>query len=95
MGPVERERAIEDEQRRARQLRALVDLTRSILIQEPMSRREAEDLVALTRAQALRLFPDGADTFDLVLAPRFRRVIDEFLRPRPARVLPFRRRRGR
>jgi hypothetical protein len=28
--------------------------------------------------------------FDLVLAPRFARILDEFCRPPSARVLPFR-----
>jgi len=93
--PAERELAIEDEQRRGRELRVLVDLTRSLLIQQPMSRRQAEALVARTRAQALCLFPDGASTFDLVLAPRFRRVIEEFVPPDRGRVVSCRSRWGR
>ena len=45
----------------------------------------------LARGQALELFPGRSDVFDLVLAPRFRRILDEFC-PRPGgRVLPFRR----
>jgi len=93
--PAERELAIEDERRRGRELRALVDLTRSLLIQQPMSRRQAEALVLRTRARALRLFPDGAATFDLVLLPRFRRVIEEFVPPDRGRVVSHRGGQGR
>jgi hypothetical protein len=46
--------------------------------------------VAGVRRRSLALFPDKAHVFDLVLAPRFRRIIDEVLPPAPEpRVLPF------
>jgi hypothetical protein len=55
-----------------------------------MSRTEAEDLVAGVRRQALELFPGKEETFDLVLAPRFARLMDEFAgQLHRARVLPF------
>jgi hypothetical protein len=62
------------------------------IAQGSLSRGEAEDLVAATRRRALRLFPDKGETFDLILAPRFARLVAEFtVAPRPpARVLPFR-----
>jgi hypothetical protein len=88
-----RDAAIAEERRRLHQLRTLVDLTRNLLVQERMTRAEAETLVARTRRQALALFPDGASTFDLVLAPRFRRLMDEFVGPPQAKVLSFERRR--
>jgi hypothetical protein len=31
----------------------------------------------VARRQALELFPGKADVFDLVLAPRFQRILDE------------------
>ena len=37
----------------------------------------------------LALFPDKEATYELILAPRFRRLIAEFTRE-SARVLPFR-----
>jgi hypothetical protein len=50
------------------------------------------------RGRAEALFPGKGHVFDLVLAPRFQRIIDEVSPvPPPARVLPFRggsRRRG-
>jgi hypothetical protein len=84
--------ALAEEARRARQLRMIVDLTSSLLMQARLSREEAENLVAAARCRALELFPDKGDTYDLILAPRFARLIDEFVGPaNGARVLPFRR----
>jgi hypothetical protein len=79
-----------DETRRLRVLRTVVDLTTSVLAQGRMTRPEAEALVAATRRQALELFPDKGTTYDLILAPRFARLMDEFVGPRTDNVLPFR-----
>jgi len=59
-----------------------------------MTHEEAERLVAATRRRVLDLFPDKQRTFDLVLAPRFARLMEEFATPRrsPGKVLPFRKR---
>jgi hypothetical protein len=83
--------AIAEEQKRARQLRTAVDTACALIRQGQLTRPEGERLMRITRARALELFPDKAETFDLVLAPRFHRLLDEFTRP-TARVLPFRRR---
>jgi hypothetical protein len=86
--------ALAEERRRVRELRTRVDLACAVLQQERMSRAEAEELVAGLRRRALELFPDKGHVFDLVLAPRLQRIIDEvFPVPPPARVLPFRGRR--
>jgi len=61
-------------------------------MQSAMTRREAESLVATVRERILHLFPDGEQTYELVYAPRFRRLIEEFARtePRPRGVvIPF------
>ena len=82
-----------EEGRRGRQLRMIVDLTSSVIMQAVIDHAEAEALVAETRRRALELFPGKEDTFDLILAPRFARLIREFLGPAPPpNVLPFRRR---
>jgi len=87
----EEEAAIAEERRRVRQLRAVVDLTTSVLRQAPLTRKEAVRLADASRKRALELFPDKGSTFDLVIAPRLRRIIDErFGTSRGARVLPFR-----
>ncbi len=87
--------AIAEEQRRLDRLRRMVDVTCSLLRQASMPRREAETLVAQTRREALALFPDKAEVFDLVLAPRFRRILDERWPSPRGRVLPFDRERLR
>lgn len=88
------EAELADEQRRLRELRTVVDLAASVIAQGHLGRGEAERLVAAARERALRLFPDKAATFDLILAPRFARLVAEFgggPGPAAARVLPFRR----
>ena len=93
--------AVAAEARRARQLRMVVDLTSAVLVQGRLSRVEAEDLVAATRRRALELFPGKEATFELILAPRFARLMAEFVGPaepgpppppESGRVLPFRHR---
>jgi len=70
--------AVAEEQRRADRLRRTVDVACAVLRQGRLSRAEAEAVVTLARDEALSLFPGKADVFDLVLAPRFRRILDEF-----------------
>jgi hypothetical protein len=70
--------AIAEEQARADRLRRTVDVACAVLRQARLPRPEAEALVADTRRRALQLFPGKEDVFDLVLAPRFRRILDEF-----------------
>jgi hypothetical protein len=96
--------ALAEEQARADRLRRTVDVACAVLRQGRLPRAEAEALVADTRRRALALFPGKEDVFDLVLAPRFRRIVEEFTRGTPAsarpegsdqnrgKVLPFRRR---
>jgi hypothetical protein len=90
----DRARAVAEESRRLRELRATVDLAAAVLAQGGLTRAEAEDLVAATRRRALALFPDKAATYDLILAPRFARLMDEYARP-AGKVLPFARSRPR
>jgi len=70
-----------DEQQRMRRLRVLVDIATVAVQGYPLSRSEAEDVVETLRGQVLRLFPDKADTFDLIYGRRFRRLIDERFGP--------------
>lgn len=77
----------------------VVDLAVAVLVQGRLTRSEAEELVAATRHQALELFPGKEETFELILAPCFARLMDEFAGPAAppsgpseTRVLPFRRR---
>jgi hypothetical protein len=81
-----------DEARRALKVRHIVDIATSLIQQSRFSRTDAEILVRHVRDGILRLFPDGTETYEVVYAPRFRRLIDEFAAPveRPGVVLPFR-----
>lgn len=84
------EAEIAEEERRLRQLRMTVDLTCCVLMQGRLTRGEAEELIAAARRRTLQLFPDKEETYELLLAPRFRRLVEEFVAPR-GRVLAFRR----
>ena len=76
---MERE-ALVDEEKRMRRLRWLVDLNQAILMQADLTLREAFDIIKNTRQAALALFPDKGNVFDLVYAPRFKRIIrDRFV----------------
>jgi hypothetical protein len=70
--------AVAEEARRLRQLRMVVDLTCNVLMQGRLSPEEAADLVAAARHRALELFPDKEATYELILAPRFARLVREF-----------------
>lgn len=59
------------------QLRLLVDLTTYRLRYASHSRPEALALIERTREQILALFPDKDAVFDLVLRPRFLRILNE------------------
>jgi hypothetical protein len=80
----------DDERRRLRQLKMVVDLTANVLAQGRMTRAEGEALVAAARKRVLELFPDKAETYELILAPRFARLLEEFAEPPPpGNVVPF------
>jgi hypothetical protein len=67
-----------DEHRRARKVRHIVDISTSLIRQGSMTREEAESLVRFARERILALFPDGQQTYEIVYAHRFRRLIDEY-----------------
>jgi len=43
----------------------------------PLTRKEANALIERTRAEILELFPGKGEVFDLVLRPRFLRILNE------------------
>ncbi len=71
------ERELNDENRRMKRLRFLVDLTTAVLMQADLSVSEAVELVEDTRKAVLQLFPGKDDVYELIYAPRFRRIIAE------------------
>jgi hypothetical protein len=68
---------IQAEARKVRRLQVVVDLVANVIRQSEMPLDEASELVAATRRFALNLFPDKAQTYDLIYQPRFRRLLIE------------------
>jgi hypothetical protein len=70
--------AIREEHRRIRRLRFVVDLTASILAQNPdLTIAEAEELIQRAERAAVALFPGSEPQFDLLIRPRLSRIVDE------------------
>jgi hypothetical protein len=76
LAPEDMPEAILDERWRIRRLRATVDLAAAAL-REESDPIEANRMIRATRRTVLNLFPGSQDTFDLILAPRFRRILME------------------
>lgn len=70
-------RDIREEQVRMTRLRLRVDLTAYRLKYSSLSLVAAYELIERTREEILDLFPDKDDVFDLVLRPRFLRIVNE------------------
>jgi hypothetical protein len=79
--PVASREQLADEARRAQKVRQVVDIATNLIMQSSMTRRDAESLVAAVRERILALFPGGDETYELIYAPRFRRLLDEFAAP--------------
>ena len=66
---------IEEEERRVKTLRLLVDFSLAYLAQTKIPLEEAQAVVAGVKKQALHLFPEKEKTFDLIYLPRFQRML--------------------
>ena len=75
--------ALREEEKKMRMLRFVVDLNQAILMQQgDLTLHEAFKIMRDTKQAALNLFPGKESTFELIYAPRFRRIIKErFLIP--------------
>ena len=71
---------LDEENKKIRHLRLMVDLTAATLRTGNLSTVEMLDLVKNTKRFALYLFPDKEQTFDLIYKPRFERIINERLK---------------
>jgi hypothetical protein len=67
---------VQEERRRARKAQYLVDIATQMIEQGALARGEAEQLVARVKSTVLRLFPEGAETWDVLYARRFARLIE-------------------
>ena len=68
---------IRDEQIRMTRLRVLVDVTVQLLAQAPLSRNDTLQVIDYVRDRVLELCPGKGDVFDMVLRPRFLRILNE------------------
>lgn len=66
---------IDDESRRIRRLRILVNLTIQSIAGGDLSAEEAAGMIAATRRVALEMFPGKERAFDLLYRPRLQRVM--------------------
>jgi hypothetical protein len=66
---------IDDESRRIRRLRILVQLTVATIADGGLSPEEASGMIAATRRVALEMFPGKERAFDLIYRPQFQRVM--------------------
>ena len=66
---------IEEEERRVKTLRFLVDFSLAYLAQTKLPLEEAQAVVGGVKKQALLLFPEKEETFDLIYLPRFQRLL--------------------
>ncbi len=74
----DREHLIQEEKKRIRRLRVLVVLTTNVLYQDAaLTLEEALQLVEGAERAILKMFPDKQQTFDIVLRPRFERILRE------------------
>ena len=68
---------IGEENEKIRRLRFIVDFSIAYLQQSQITLKEAMRVVEGVKRQALNLFPEKEDTFELIYRPRFRRIINE------------------
>jgi hypothetical protein len=66
---------IDDESRRIRRLRIVVQLTLSEIASGGLPLEQAAEMVAATRSIALEMFPGKEGAFDLLYRPQFQRVM--------------------
>ena len=66
-----------EENRKIRRLKFMVDFTLEYIRSQRLSHDEAILAVEGVRRLALGLFPGKEETFDLVYAPRFKRLLNE------------------
>ncbi|UCG10955.1 MAG: hypothetical protein JSU72_10270 [Deltaproteobacteria bacterium] len=71
-----------DHDKAVKKLQKLVDEACEKIRNGKLTLGEARKEAALVRLKAEKLIPFDMDKFDLIYAPRFKRLIDQFLRPK-------------
>jgi hypothetical protein len=72
-----RPQEILEENKKIRMLRLMVDLTISLISQGKMTREEAMEHFLKVKEFALRLFPGKEEVFEIIYAPRFKKIIND------------------
>lgn len=68
---------IQEEEKKLRRLRFIVDFAIEYIRSQQLNHEEAIRVVEGVRKHALKLFPGKEDAFDIIYAPRFKRVLNE------------------
>ena len=71
---------IDEESRRVRRLRIVVNLSLSVIAQGDLPYAEAQEIAAAARRLAEELFPGKGEVYDLLYHPKFRRLINDIYR---------------
>jgi hypothetical protein len=72
------DQAQQEEDRKLRMLKFVVDLNLAVLMQQnDLTLREAFEIMKNTKQAAMNLFPGKEQVFELIYSPRFRRIIRE------------------
>ena len=72
--------ALEAENQKLDQIKRIVDEAAGRISSGELGYEEAAQLAESVRAQVEKIVPDMMDTYDLIYAARFRRLIDQFVR---------------
>jgi hypothetical protein len=68
---------LQEEEKKLRRLRFIVDFAIEYLRSQQLNHDEAIRVVEGVKRHALKLFPGKEDAFDIIYAPRFKRVLNE------------------
>lgn len=66
-----------EEEKKLKRLRFVVDFALMFISTQDIMHDHAMNIVDGVRKQALKLFPGKEETFDIIYAPRFKRVLNE------------------
>ncbi|MHB8111296.1 MAG: hypothetical protein ACYDHW_14830 [Syntrophorhabdaceae bacterium] len=69
--------ALLEEEKKLRRLRFIVDFSLEFIRGQDISQEHALKVIEGVRKQALKLFPGKEDTYDMINAPRFKRLLNE------------------
>jgi len=73
----ELKQAIVEENKKVRRLRFIVDFALRYIRTQELTHDQAIAVVEGVKKHALRLFPEKEEAFDIIYAPRFKRVLNQ------------------